>query len=164
MEQFLSNSNFEIQLMSKAKTKTGLRITDPDSTRAVDEFMRDLDHPFKNLIETIRVSILRADKTIDEGIKWNSPSFRTREYFATMNLREKKGIGVILHLGAKVRDLPAEGIKINDPAKLLKWLGRDRAMIVFESLADFDAKNAAFELIIQRWITNVGGLHSTSRR
>jgi hypothetical protein len=53
---------------------------------------------------------------------------------------------LFFHLGAKVRDLPAEGIKINDPAKLLKWLGRDRAMICVESLADFDAKNAAFEL------------------
>ncbi len=36
------------------------------------------------------------------------------------------GMGLILHLGAKVRDIPADGLKIADPAKLLKWLGRDR--------------------------------------
>jgi len=138
-----------------AITKTASRKTNADSTKAVDEFMRTLDHRFKRLIETVRASILSVDKTIYEGIKWNAPSFRTREYFATMNLREKKGIGIILHLGARVRDLPAGGIKINDPTTLLKWLGRDRAMIVFENPADFDRKKAAFELIIQQWITNI---------
>ena len=69
-----------------------------------------------------------------------------------MNLREKKGIGVILHRGAKARDLPPGGLVIDDHAKLLKWLGKDRAMIVFESLGDLNAKRAAFEGIVQRWI------------
>jgi hypothetical protein len=57
-----------------------------------------------------------------EGIKWNAPSFRTVEYFATVKLREKKGIGVILHLGARARDLGPDGIVIDDPATLLEWL------------------------------------------
>jgi Domain of unknown function (DU1801) len=69
--------------------------------------MRILDHPSKQLIEAIRKSLLNADRSIDEGIKWNSPSFRTTEHFATMNLREKKGVGLILHRGAKKRDLPS---------------------------------------------------------
>ena len=28
---------------------------------------------------------------IREGVNWNAPSFRTTEYFATTNLREKDG-------------------------------------------------------------------------
>jgi len=129
--------------------------TAADSTAAVDDFMRDLVHPFKDAIEAIRAAILGANRTISEGIKWNAPSFRTGEYFATINLREKKGIGLILHLGAKVRDLPPEGVVIDDAAKLLKWLGKDRAMIVFANLDDFSSKKAAFAKIIRQWILYV---------
>lgn len=141
--------------MSSKKPKTPAHNTSADSTKAVDEFMRTLEHPFKNEIEAIRTSILSTDRSISEGIKWNAPSFRASEYFATTNLREKKGIGVILHLGAKVRDLPSGGIVIDDPGKLLKWLGKDRAVIVFDSLVDFNAKKDAFERIVQQWIAYV---------
>jgi hypothetical protein len=128
--------------------------TPADSTKAVDDFMRALDHPFKAEIEAIRAAILGADRAIAEGIKWNAPSFRTTEYFATVNLREKKGIGVILHLGAKVRSLPPGGVAIEDPAKLLKWLGKDRAMVVFADLGDFKARKADFVRIVRQWIVH----------
>jgi hypothetical protein len=48
-----------------------------------------------------RQIILDADASIAEGIKWNAPSFYTSEYFATIQLRAKDGVQVILHLGAK---------------------------------------------------------------
>jgi hypothetical protein len=137
------------------KPKADPHDTAADSTRAVDEFMLSLDHRHKAEIEAIRAAILGADDSIAEGIKWKAPSFRTSEYFATLNLREKKGIGMILHLGAKVRNLSSGSIVIDDPAKLLKWLGKDRAMIVFESREDFSAKKAAFEHIIKQWIVHV---------
>ena len=129
--------------------------TAADTTKAVDEFMETLDHPLKATIESIRASILSADSRISEGIKWNAPSFRTTEYFATTHLREKKGVGVILHLGAKARELPAGGIAVEDPENLLEWLGKDRAMVVFRDLADFKKKQAAFEGIVKSWIAHV---------
>ena len=57
--------------------------TDP----AVIDFLDKLEHPLKPEIETIRQIILGVSPTIREGIKWNSPSFRTTDYFATLNLR-----------------------------------------------------------------------------
>lgn len=126
-----------------------------DSTMAVDNFMSTLEHPFKDEIQAIRRLILSADPGISEGIKWKAPSFRTTEYFATTNLREKNGISVILHLGAKVRDVPPEGMPIDDPGKLLTWLARDRAIIVFNDTGDVAAKKAAFLSIIRCWITHV---------
>ena len=125
-----------------------------DSTEAVDEFLRKLDHPLKGVVEVIRGLILGADSRIAEGIKWNAPSFRTTEYFATTNLRLKGGIGVILHLGAKVRDLPG-GLAIEDPAKLLKWLARDRASVEFSGLEDLADKQEAFQNVIREWIRHV---------
>ena len=96
--------------------------------QAVDEFLRDLDHPLKKEIESVRQIILGVSPDIREGIKWNSPSFRTTEWFATLNLRAKDGqerVWLILHLGAKVKD-NAKGMKIADPTGLLQWLGKDR--------------------------------------
>ena len=66
-----------------------------------------------------------------------------------------KGIGVILYLGAKVRELPKAGVAIDDPAKLLKWLGKDRAMVEFDDAADTRRKKAAFTAVVRRWIAFV---------
>ncbi|MEQ1612074.1 MAG: hypothetical protein ABL904_04925 [Hyphomicrobiaceae bacterium] len=49
----------------------------------------------------LRKVILGADPSISDGVKWNAPSFCTTEYFATINLRAKAGVEVILHFGAK---------------------------------------------------------------
>jgi hypothetical protein len=131
------------------------RLAAADTVEAVDAFMASIKHPFKAEIESIRRTILGAAPGIHEGIKWNSPSFRTTEYFATVNLREKAGIGLILHLGAKVRKLPAGGVAIADPGKLLKWLGKDRAMVVFKDKNDLRAKKAGFAKIIEQWVAYV---------
>jgi hypothetical protein len=127
--------------------------TPADSTGAVTSFMQTLDHPYKDVIELIRKTILSVDPSIREGIKWNSPSFRTDEYFATANLRSKESIGIILHLGAKVRETVNTGIIINDPESLLKWQAKDRAIVSFSSTKDFNAKKNAFKVIIHQWLT-----------
>lgn len=137
------------------KKPTPASHTHDDTTQAVDEFMHRLDHPFKAEVQAIRRTLLAIDPAIAEGVKWNALSFRTTDYFATTNLRERAGIGVILHLGAKVRDLGAEGVPIDDPDRLLKWLAKDRAMIVFKDMSDFTARKTAFERIIRQWITHV---------
>lgn len=141
--------------MTTRKQKSPSHTSAADSTKAVDEFMSTLDHKFKSEIQAIRRLILSADPSIAEGIKWNAPSFRTTEYFATTNLREKNGIGVILHLGAKVRDVALADKPIDDPGKLLKWLARDRAAIVFKDMDDFKTKKAAFLRIVRSWIAYV---------
>ena len=132
-----------------------LHNTGADTTKAVDEFMGKLDHAFKAEIQEIRLAILSADLAIAEGIKWNSPSYRTTEYFATTNLREKTGIGIILHFGAKVREANPDGLPIKDPNGLLKWLAKDRASIVFRDMNDFIIKKGVFVSIIQQWIAYV---------
>jgi len=96
-----------------------------------------------------------AADSIAEGVKWNAPSFRTHEYFATTNLREKNGISVILHLGARVRDAATAGLRIPDPGGLLKWLARDRALVRFDDMQDFMARRDAFMDLIRAWVEHV---------
>jgi hypothetical protein len=121
----------------------------------VDAFMKKLDHPQKAAIEALREILRGAAPGIREGIKWNAPSFRTTEYFATTNLRAKAGVGLILHLGAKVRALPAGGIAIEDPAGLLKWLAKDRAMIVFRDARDVTSRQAPLTALVRQWVSYV---------
>jgi hypothetical protein len=123
-----------------------------DTSAAVDQFMSELRHPFKAEIQAIRELALSLGGEVQEGIKWNAPSYRTSEYFATTNLRVKNGIGVILHLGAKVRD---ETVAIDDPQQLLTWLGSDRASVSFSGMEEFKAKRQAFKAILEQWIPHV---------
>lgn len=126
-----------------------------DTTEAVETLLKSLAHPMKPEIQLIRAAILGADLNIKEGVKWNAPSFRTHEYFATTNLRQKVGIGVILHFGAKIRDVEANSLKIEDPTGLLMWLATDRAMVMFTSASDFVLKKPAFVALIRAWIRHV---------
>ena len=126
--------------------------TAADTTKAVAAFMLALDHPFKKEIEVLRRIILGAHPSIAEGIKWNVPSFRTTEYFATMHLRAKDGIGVILHLGARARGAAAPKVEIKDPARLLQWLGEDRAMVIFADAKDVGSKRRPFDAVLRQWI------------
>jgi hypothetical protein len=141
--------------MTPPKSKASPHATTSDTSEAVDAFMSKLEHPSKDLLQAIRETILDAAPGISEGVKWNAPSFRTHEYFATTNLREKEGIGVILHLGAKVRKGGPVGVDVQDAAQLLKWHAPDRASIRFASASDFRAKKAAFATIVRRWIDHV---------
>ena len=120
---------------------------------SVESFVDLLDEASKPAVCALRQIILAADPGIAEGIKWNVPSFRTSEYFATMHLRAKDSVQVILHLGAKTRD--TAGLAIADPESLLEWLAKDRASATFRDLNDIDARRSAFTDIIRQWITHV---------
>jgi hypothetical protein len=123
-----------------------------DTTAAVDAFMAALDHPSKALLEELRRVVTTVDPSIAEGIKWNAPSFRTTEYFATTNLRAKRGIRGVLHLGARAREVPDGGITIDDPTGLLKWLAKDRALVEIPDARSLKDGRAALQAILRQWI------------
>lgn len=117
----------------------------------VETFLAELEHPHKPEIIALREVILGADSRIAEGIKWNAPSFHTSEHFATMHLRDRAGVRVIMHLGAKAREPVA--LAIDDPDRLLEWLAPDRASALFRSQAEVEARREAFSAIIRQWIS-----------
>jgi hypothetical protein len=128
-------------MKSKAAAESG-------GTAQVDAFMSKLKHPLKTEIETARRIILETSAAITEEIKWNAPGFRTTESFATVHLRSAGQLQLIFHLGAKVRpDLKA--MKIADPAGLMKWLGKDRALVTVGT------DPSAFRKIVRAWIKYV---------
>jgi len=141
--------------VTSGRGKSPAHSTPADTSSAVGEFMARLDHPCQAEIAALRELVLGVDPAIAEGIKWNAPSFRTGEHFATMHLRAKTGVALILHRGAKARALPAGGLAIDDPEKLLRWLGEDRAMIELRSAEQLPAQRAALADVIRQWIRYV---------
>jgi hypothetical protein len=120
----------------------------------VETFLAWLEHPFKREVIALRQIILGVDARITEGVKWNAPSFRTSEWFATFQLRAKGGVQIILHLGAKKRP-GFEGSKVADPASLLEWLGPDRASVKFRDLEHIDATRSDFVELLRQWVARL---------
>ncbi len=122
-----------------------------DDPAAVDALLAALDHPLKPVIASMRAAILGADRAITEGVKWNSPSFYCEGWFATVNVRGKQGVLVVLHRGAKTRAGAALREDIKDAANLLHWHSDDRASIGFTLADEFTGKRPAFVAIVKQW-------------
>src|SRR5262245_37634481 len=122
--------------------------TNPD----VIAFLSDLDHPLKREIELVRKIILGVSPYIREAIKWNAPSFRTTDFFATFHLRAKDQVQMIFHTGAKVKESAITGVQIKDPFGLIKWLAKDRCLITLGAGKDIEANQKALEMIVHEWI------------
>ena len=121
---------------------------------AVSVLLDGNKHPLRKELDLLRTIILGADGSIKEGVKWNAASFRTTEWFATLNgPKQVKEATIILHAGAKAKGMDLKG-RIADPSGMLKWLGAVRGMITFCSVADIKTKEADLHTLIQTWIEN----------
>lgn len=134
--------------VKKQVRKPVISQTDP----AVIAFMKKLKHPLKKEIETVRKIILGVNPDISEGIKWNVPSFRTVDYFATFHVRSTSSLQLIFHTGAKVKEIAKTGLKIADPDGLIKWLAKDRCMVTLGKGKEIESNRKALEAIIRQWI------------
>ncbi len=97
-----------------------------------------------------------SDPRIVGEIKWNAPSYRIVDHFATTGLAPKSGVRLVLHTGAKKRDEPLT-IQVDDPLELLDWKAPDRAVAMFRTLEEVAAARDALEAILTRWIDQTQG-------
>lgn len=118
-------------------------------------FLRASKHPLLRELELLRGLILGAHPQVREGIQWNAASFRTTDWFATLNgPRHTKGPLVVLHAGAKAKGLVLRG-RVEDPAGLLQWRGADRALVVFRDAGDITARRKAFQTLVRAWVESL---------
>ena len=122
--------------------------TDPD----VLAFLEALEHPLKDEVAAIRRLLLDADPSIHEAIKWNAPSFRTTDFFATFHLRAKDAVQLVFHMGAKAKATAKTGVDIPDPEGLLKWLAKDRALVTLGAGEALEARKPALQALVREWI------------
>ncbi len=136
--------------MVTKKTRSS-KAAQEDSPSEVDEFLAGLEHPRKAEIKVVRAILLGADAHIHESIKWNAPSFSTTEHFATFNLRPKDAVQVVLHLGARVRARSPK-ISIRDPSGMLKWVAKDRCIVVLMDMGEIESKKGDLRSIVKQWV------------
>ncbi|MBK9272963.1 MAG: DUF1801 domain-containing protein [Flavobacteriales bacterium] len=119
---------------------------------AVNALLDAHDHPLRKEIDELRCIILGVDRSIEEGVKWNTASFRTEDWFATLNgPKQVKEPMLILHAGAKAKGLVLKD-RIPDPEGLITWLGNDRAQIVFRNATDIIVNKNALCAVVSAWI------------
>lgn len=135
------------------RVKRAANVAKASQPADVDAFVAKLRHPLEVEINALRKLIRGVDGRIVEEIKWNAPSYKLDEHFATFNLRKPDSIQLILHTGAKVK-AKAKAPPIDDPTKLLRWLAPDRALVTFLA-ADVKLKRSALRSIIEQWIATL---------
>ncbi|MEZ6234779.1 MAG: DUF1801 domain-containing protein [Phycisphaerales bacterium] len=118
----------------------------------VDAFLDALAPPQRGIAAALVDSIRAASPRLEEGIKWNAPSFRhLGEDRLTLNLRAKDRVRLILHCGAKAG--PKRSTRLIDSGSdLLEWAGNDRAIISFETPEAVHAAQQELAGIIRAWL------------
>lgn len=111
--------------------------------QTVDEFMEQLDHPFKAEVQAVRAIILGVSPSITEQIKWNAPSFRQKDYIATFNLWAQDCVHLVFH------NPRIAGIRI----KILEGHYPDRRMVYFYDMQDVHEKRAELEAVVRELVT-----------
>lgn len=129
-----------------------------ESPGAVEDWLGAFDHPQRATLQAVREVVLSADPAIEEGIKWNAPSFHVAgAWFATLHLKSRaparratSPTALLLHFDVKGR--PRDGATIDDPSGLLEWLGKDRAMLVFASPGEVRRRAEAVRALVRAWL------------
>ncbi len=117
----------------------------------VDLHLDTLQHTDRALIDALRGLIAAAVPDATESIKWNAPSFAKSEHFATLNLRAKQGVQLVMHLGAKPRTDVDMRTVVGDDAGLLDWKSADRAIVSLRDVAHLDASRETLGRIVSVW-------------
>lgn len=128
---------------------------DPRMNPKVTGFLDELNHPLRDLIESLRDIILGTGLGLQEGIKWNAPSYSLDgEDCITLKINPPKQIQIVFHRGAKVKEQPKERL-LKDEYSLLEWKAKDRAIASFKSTAELEEHRAVVEEIVAKWIEAV---------
>jgi hypothetical protein len=80
-----------------------------------------------------------VDASITEQIKWNAPSYRTRDYIVTFNFHDPHQLRLIFHNPA-IASIPSDILEGDYP---------DRRLVYFASMDDVNAKKPAIEQVVK---------------
>lgn len=114
-----------------------------NQTEKVNDFMEQLDHPFKAEVQVVRDMIKNVHPGITEEIKWKAPSFSYKGYMVTFNLWARQHVHLVFHNGAI----------LSNESNLLAGDYVDRRMAYFSSMEDVQLKQHALEKAIREWVS-----------
>ncbi len=141
--------------MAKKETNLTLGISESE---IVDEFMKKLKHPMKDIVEYVRKVILSVDSKIGEGIYWNAPTFFFTGKMKPFDPKEYKRYitGFVFNRQDCIRMVFLRGALISDEFKILEGDFKDnRKLIVFNSLDEAKSKEKELRKVIKELVRRI---------
>ena len=129
--------------------------TKPSEPEKVDAYMKQLNHPLKDVVEALRQIILRTGKEIGEEIKWNAPTFFYTGEMRPFDPKEYKRYIVVFNLYQKdcIRLVFPSGAKVNDKTGFLQGEYADgRRLAFFPNVDEVKSKKKVLQAVIKKWL------------
>jgi hypothetical protein len=108
----------------------------------VEEYMKNLDHPLKPEVESIRKIIKNSNKNLSERIKWNAPSYYYKEDIVTFGPYRNGKLLLVFHHPAIVK------IK----SDLLEGEYKDRRLTYFHNMKGIKENKKELERIMNELV------------
>lgn len=125
---------------------------------SVEDYIDQVKHPLKDVMQALRKIILSTDKIIGEQIKWNSPAFFYSGEMKAFDPKEyRRDILVFnLHKQDRILLIFPSGVTINDNTGILEGDFKDgRRMITFYTLDEVKKKKKDLQAVIKDWLSKV---------
>ena len=132
------------------KKETGLT-TGSSETEAVDDYIKKLKHPLKDLVVELRKFVLSIDKNIGEGIYWNAPTFYYTGKMKPFNPKDYKRYiaGLNFYKQDVIRMIFLRGADAKDPKGILEGDYKDgRRLVSLTGMDDLKAKELGLKNIV----------------
>jgi hypothetical protein len=127
--------------------------TKPSESEKVNEYMKNLKHPLRDVVETLRQIILETDSEIGEEIKWNAPAFFFTGEMEPFNPKEFKRHIIVFNLFKQdcIRLVFWGGAKVDDASGFLEGDYEDgRRLAMFCNLKDVQSKKKSLQKVIKQ--------------
>lgn len=119
---------------------------------SVDQYLQSLAQPQREMASLLVGIIRQVKPRLEEGIKWNAPSFKHGgDDRLTLNLSAKDKVRLILHCGAKAGPKRSSRL-IDSDSDLLEWASNDRAIVTFTSEDEVSDAMRELTAIIKAWL------------
>ncbi len=117
----------------------------------VKDFLDDLSVEKRDQVEILR-SIILETVSVEEHIKWNSPSYVYEgEDRITFNLHGND-VKILIHCGATRKEDKAGVPVLADDRGIVHWSSDIRGMITFIDKHDIEEKREAFIAVLTSWL------------
>lgn len=139
-------------------TKKEITSTKPSQPTLVDDYMKKLKHPLKDVGESLREIILSADKTIGEEIFWNAPCFFYTGKMKPFKPKEYKRYIVGFNFFKKdcIRLIFLRGASVTDKSGLLEGDYEDgRRLAFFYNAYDVKKRKKDLQTIIKQFVKQI---------
>lgn len=126
------------------------------NTELVTGFIKKLDEPTKEIVETLRQIILSTDAEIAEEIKWNAPSFYYTGQMKPFDPKEYRRHIIVMNLHKRLLLVFPSGAKIDNTSGLLTGDYKDgRRLVEIKTIEDVKEITPALQAAIRDWLSKV---------